>query len=143
MSLNSTIHRCFIAFISLISAVAVANEPAIKSTIALVGDADRFNIAQDGFCGKRTEIPQAANIRFQVPALLKTYFFIRSNFRVPTGNYYCESDYSFIPEPGKLHIIRHAFEGSKCRLEMYSSTPGETPQAMQFEQEAQRSCLLP
>lgn len=127
---------------ALLPVVASADEPAQKALVALVGDAIRFNIGQDGFCGKRTEIEHPGNAQFRIPSQTKTYFFVRSTFRVPIGMYYCEGDYSFTPEPGKLHIIRYVFHDSLCRLEVFNSVPGGTPQPMSFEQEARRSCLL-
>ena len=90
--------------------VARAQEAPAKAIVAVVGDAERFNIGQDGYCGKRTEIPRPSNVQFRVPADKLTYFFLKTSFRVPSGTYYCEGDYSFMPEPSKLHVIRFSMQ---------------------------------
>lgn len=119
-----------------------ANDLAPKAVLVIVGDADRLIIGQDGFCGRREEIAPTSNARFRISSRVKTFFFVRSAVKDQIGTHYCEGDYSFTPEPDKLHIIRYSFEGTQCRLEMFSSMPGETPKAIPFEREESRSCLL-
>ena len=124
-------------------AVVVADDSTPKAIVALTGDPDRFNIGQDGYCGKRTEIETPANARFRIPSNAKTFFFVRTTFKAPTGTYYCEGDFSFVPDPGKLHVIRYTLEGSQCKLEVLSTLPGSTPQPYAFEREPRQSCLVP
>ena len=119
---------------------ASAQSPPSKAIIAVVGDAERLNIGQSGYCGNRTEIDRPSNVQFQVPPDKQTYFYIKASFRVPTGHYYCEGDYSFVPQAGKLHIIRYSFLESACRLELFAGTPGATPVPAAFEREERRSC---
>ena len=111
--------------------------------MALVGDMDRFNIGQDGYCGKRTEVDQPGKARFRIPSQVETFFFVRTTFRVEHGTYYCEGDYSFTPEPAALHIVRYSFESEQCKLELFRTLPGATPQPFPVKVEQRRSCLRP
>jgi hypothetical protein len=144
----NTLSRSMIALLlagaaALPSVVAIADESAPKAIVALVGDMDCFNVGQDGYCGKQTEIEKPTDLQLKIPSNTKTFFFVRTTFRVQPATYYCEGDYSFVPEPGKLHIIRYALEGRQRKLEVLNTVPCSTPQLFPFEQEPRRSCLLP
>ena len=121
---------------------ACANEPLPGAIITMSGSAERLNIGQDGFCGKRSEINRPSSASFRIPAQAKTYFYVKTSTSVAMGTYYCEGDFSFTPDAGKLHIIRYSMEDNQCRLHLFSSIPGETPQPHLVEQESRRSCLL-
>jgi hypothetical protein len=122
------------------SASAQTND--LRATVTIVGDADRFNIGQDGYCGKRTEIESPAGITFEIPANKSTVFYIRSKFRVQGRVRVCEGDFSFLPEPGILHIVRYSIENDGCRLEMFHGEASSTPSPLSFSKEARRSCLV-
>lgn len=117
------------------------NQPT-KATIVIVGDADRLNVGQDGFCGDRTEINSPSKAQFRIPAGVRTHFFIKSSFQGTVSTSYCQGDFSFIPESGKLHIIRHSMINNMCKLELYKSDPGGTPVPMEVRSEESVSCLL-
>ena len=121
---------------------SIGQEQAARATIAVVGDADRFNVGQDGYCGRRTEISSPSNARFRVPSGVRTFFFVKASFRVAHGTYYCEGDFSFMPENGKLHIVRYSMIDNQCKLELFRSDPGGTPMPMEVQVEESRSCLL-
>ncbi len=129
-------------FLVLSCTQAQSQDQPQKAIVAVVGDADRFNVGQDGFCGNRTEISSPSNARFRVPAGVRTYFFVKSSFRVAHGTYYCQGDYSFLPEPGRLHIIRYSMIDNQCRLELFKSDPGGTPAPMEVVAEEAKSCLV-
>ncbi len=114
-----------------------------KAIVVLVGDTDQFNIGQNGFCGKRTDITPAAGARFKIPANQKTYFSVRSTFRTAQSESYCGGEYSFLPLPDLLYMIRYTGLGERCLLEVFQSTPGSAaaPASVPFDQEAPRSCL--
>lgn len=145
----STAHRFARTFLPVVPAGclfvacvgASAQTDVQKATVTIVGDADRFNIGQTGYCGKRTEIPNPSGLVFEVPAGKATVFYIRSKFRTESFTYTCEGDYAFLPEAKLLHIIRYTFEGDKCRLEMFRSAPSSTPVPMAFTAEARKGCL--
>jgi hypothetical protein len=128
--------------LSMQSWPASAQEDAEKSTIAIVGDADRFTIGQDDFCQERAEINSPSGKKFRIASNKSSFFYIRSKIRVHTASYTCEGDYSFMPSPGLLHIIRYTMDGNRCRLEMFESEPGGTPIPMAFKREESRSCLF-
>jgi len=123
-------------------APVLAQQDAPKAIIAVMGDADRFNIGQDGFCGKREEIDSPSGKNFRIPANKKSFFYIQSRLHGSMMTYTCEGDFSFIPEPGMLHIIRYSMEENHCKLEMFESIPGDQPQRTAVEWEAGRNCLL-
>jgi hypothetical protein len=112
-----------------------------KARIALVGDAERFTIGQDGYCGQRTEIENPSSVSFEVPGGKETWFYIHTKFRSPIGTYTCEGDFAFKPDSGLLHIIRYTMEGDRCNLELFKSLPGKDPQRASFVQGPRRSCL--
>lgn len=122
---------------------ASAQGTSPKATVTIVGDADRFNIGQDGYCGRRTEIESPSGKVFEIPAGKPTVFYVRSKFRTEVATYTCEGDFAFMPEPRLLHIVRYTFEGNVCRLEMFRSEPSGTPAAMPFTREERRGCLAP
>jgi len=122
-------------------AEAQSQQPYERAHVAIVGDADRFNIGQDGYCGKRTEIDSPSSVSFQVPGAKRTWFYIRTKFRTPIQTTTCEGDFSFTPEPGRLHIIRFLFREDTCTLEMFRAIPGENPVPAEFKQEQRRICL--
>ena len=117
-------------------------DPPDKARIAVVGDADRLNISQAGYCGKRVDIDHPTDMSFLVPADRKTWFYIQSKFHTPLGTYSCSGDFSFMPASGKLTIIRYTFPGSSCLLEIFQSLPGQTPVRIKAEREPPRICLL-
>lgn len=121
---------------------ALAQVEAPRATVAIVGDPDRFNIGQDGYCGKRTEIENPAGKSFRIPAGIRTNFFVRSRFRTTDITVTCEGDFSFMPEPGVLHVIRYTMvDDNKCRLELFRSEPGGTPVPMPVAVEPRQACL--
>lgn len=138
-------HRLTTLAASLLALAAwpsLAQEPAPRATVALVGDTDRFNIGQDGYCGKRTEIESPAGKHFRVPAGQRTYFYLRSRLRGANVTLTCEGDFSFTPQAGLLHIIRYTMVNEQqCLLEMFRGAPGETPTPMPVTPEGTRTCL--
>jgi hypothetical protein len=131
-----------IAALGVCSSLPIAAQhPAAKAIIVVVGDPERMNIGQDGYCGRRTEINQPKDKQFRIPAGVETFLFTRTTFRLSYGTYVCEGDFSFVPEGGQLHIIRYIMEDRQCKLEMYRGLPGETPLPMPFQDEQRRSCL--
>jgi hypothetical protein len=127
--------------LAVLSLPATADETPPKATVTIVGDADRFNIGQNGYCGKRNEVSHPSNALFRIPSAVPTYFYIHTKFLTELADYYCEGDFSFVPEPAHLHIIRYTFSGSTCLLEIFSSTPEGTPQPLQFKREPTQNCL--
>lgn len=104
---------------------ALSQETAPKSIVAIVGDADKFNIGQEGFCGDRSNIESPSGKQFRIPSDKLSFFYIRSKFHVQVASYICEGDYSFVPAPGMLHVIRYTMNNDHCELEMYQSVPGD------------------
>lgn len=136
------IGRGIVAALALLVASGAESQGAPeRSTVAIVGDADRFNIGQDGFCGKRTEIENASSVSFQIPSDKKTWFYIRTKVWTPVGAYTCEADFSFTPAPRLMHIIRYSFGGKECLLEMFKTVPGGTPEPAAFEREQTQLCF--
>ncbi len=136
--------RTLLAFILLAATattVASAEDAAPKAFIAIVGDVDRFNIGQDGYCGKRNDIESPEGAKFKIPANQQTFFYVRSRRWVGSGNNTCEGDYSFLPEPGQLYMIRLTTLGRQCHLEMFQSDPGATPRPIGVTRAPLRSCL--
>lgn len=127
------------AFLSLPS---LAQEPPQKAVIALVGDADRFTIGQEGFCGKRSEIDVHKVKQFRIPADKETFFFIQARIHGAIATYTCEGEFSFTPEAGLLHIIRYSMSGDKCQLEMFQSEPGGEPEQIPVNREKSQICLM-
>jgi len=143
-ALRSSSVAAVFRFAGLIAAcaTALAQDANGRATIAVVGDADRFNIGQDGYCGRRSEIELPSEKSFRIPAGKPTVFFIRSKFEMVGMTFICEGDFSFLPEPGLLHVVRFTMiAGNQCSLEMFRSRPGETPSRMSFVQEKVRACL--
>ncbi len=135
-----------VAVVGLASSVSIplnawAQSNVERAHIAIVGDADRFNIGQEGYCGKRTEIENPSSVSFQVPAGKETWFYIRTRLHLPSVTTTCEGDFSFVPEPGHLHIVRFTFAADACLLEMFRTKPGGTPRPAPVKREAPRSCL--
>lgn len=131
-----------ITCLALFSPLTGAAEEAGRATIVLLGEIDRFDIGQDGYCGERSEIQPATDARFRIPADKPTHFHLRSRYWTPAFHYTCEGDYSFLPEAGRLHLIRYALVGNKCQLQMFRGDPGAQPEPMPFNVEAGRSCLV-
>lgn len=131
----------WVAVSAAVAGAASGQDLSPKAIVAIVGDADRFNIGQEGYCGKRAEIASLSNAKFRISAGTRTYFFVRAEFKVSYGAYFCEGDYSFLPEAGMLHIIRYSMDDDRCKLEMFKSDPGSTPQPMTVVPEIARSCL--
>ena len=131
----------FSTILSMQPGTAGAQEPPAKSIIALVGDTDKFNIGQEGYCGERSNIDSPGGKKFRIPSNKKTFFYIRTTFHVQVGTYMCEGDYSFTPTPGQLYIIRYTrLDG--CMLEVFQSKPGESPKPTGVEREQSHSCLF-
>ena len=128
--------------LALLPSFAMAQADLPKAIVAVVGNADRFNIGQDGDCGKRTEIDRPNNASFKIPAEVKTYFFVRASIRDQMGLHFCEADFSFTPQPSRLHIIRYSIEQGRCNVQVFNSLAGTQPEPFAFEFEAKRSCLL-
>jgi hypothetical protein len=122
-------------------APAPAEAPQPKATIAVVGDADRLTIGQDGFCGKRNEVSKPRNARFRIPAGKETHFFIRTSFTGEVVQTWCEGDYSFVPDADQVHIIRFTMNGNQCVLEVFQSVPGGTPKLMPVSRSPSQSCI--
>lgn len=120
---------------------ARAQDDAQRAIVVIVGDADRFNIGQNGYCGKRSEIPNPSNAQFRVHPDKRTYFYIKASIETAFGITYCEGDYSFIPEATKVHIIRYSMAGDNCLLELFQSVAGEAPTPANLIQEEHHSCL--
>jgi hypothetical protein len=129
------------AMLAVQAGTASAQEPPAKSIIALVGDTDKFNIGQEGFCGERSNIDSPGGKKFRIPSNKKTFFYIRTAFHVQVGTYMCEGDYSFTPVPGQLYIIRYT-RLNGCMLEVFQSEPGESPRPTGVEREQSHSCLF-
>ncbi len=127
-------------FLSATNAQAQDAAPP-KAIIALVGDTDQFTIGQDGFCGKRNEVSPTAGAKFKIPANQTTYFSVRSKFRTAQSVSTCEGEYSFLPQPDLLYMIRYTWLGTRCQLDLFQSTPGATPQPAPVHMEPARSCL--
>ena len=138
---NNIFHLLFSATLALPCGLAIAEEPAPKAVVALVGDTDKFNIGQGDFCDERSDISSPSGKQFRIPSSKKTFFYIRSKFYTPGVSHICEGDFSFIPAPGKLHIIRYTM-GENCMLEVYQSEPGGEPHLMAVQREASQSCLF-
>jgi hypothetical protein len=126
---------------SLVRAQAVAPAEPARALIAVIGDVERFNVGQDGYCGARTEIPRPSNARFRIPAGRLTHLYIKGDFETPLGKVYCEGNFSFTPEADKLHIIRQTMYDKVCNIEFFKSTPGSTPEKASLTEEPTRSCL--
>ena len=120
----------------------IAQDEIPKSIIAIVGDTDRFNIGQDGFCGERTEITSPSGKKFRIPSNKQSFFYVQSRIRTQMATYVCEGDYSFVPLPGMLHVIRYTMSDDHCLLQLYQSEPGATPKLMKLTREEPRSCLF-
>jgi hypothetical protein len=121
---------------------ALAQQDTPKAIVAIVGDADRFNIGQGDFCSDRSEVASPSEKQFRIPADKQSFFYIRSRIRTQVATYTCEGDYSFMPERSLLHIIRYTLEANRCKLEMFLSEPGGTPIPIPIKREESRSCLF-
>jgi hypothetical protein len=130
------------AFLSLQCMTTFAAEETSRATVAIVGETDRFNIGQDDFCASRTEIASPTGKHFGIQSGKETFFYIQTKFRTQIATYTCEGDFSFVPSPAQLHLVRYTLDGDQCMLEMFQSEPGGTPKAMAFKQVQSRSCLL-
>jgi hypothetical protein len=95
-----------ILVLSIPCCAALAQDATPKSTIAIVGDAERFTIGQGGFCENRTDIGSPSGKKFRIPSNKESFFYIQSKIRGQVATYTCEGDFSFMPSPGLLHIIR-------------------------------------
>lgn len=129
------------ASVALACLAAVAQDETPKAMLAIVGDADRLNVGQGAFCESRTEVPSPSGKQLRIPANKETYFYIQSRIRTQLAIYTCEGDFSFMPSPGLLHVVRYAMSDDRCTLEMYHTEPGGTPKPMPFKQEQARVCL--
>jgi len=127
---------------SALSLPSLAQEPASKAVIALVGDADRFSIGQEGFCGRRTEIDVTHVKQFRIPADKETFFYIQARMHGAVATYTCEGEYAFIPAAGLLHIIRYSISDNACQLEVFQSEPGAAPVKIAVRREPSQSCLV-
>jgi hypothetical protein len=128
--------------LSLPGAIALAQQDPPKAVVAVVGDADRFTIGQEGFCGQRTEIASPSGKQFRIPSNKQTFFYIQSRIHGNMVTYTCEGDFSFTPEPGMLHIVRYSMEADHCRLEMFESVPGGEPVKVGVRREESQNCLF-
>lgn len=116
--------------------------PADRAMVAIVGDAELFNVGQDGYCGERTTVNSPSKTKFLIPAGQRSWFFLSSKLHVPVATLTCSGDYSFVPVAGKLHIFRYSFVGENCLLEHFSGDPGKTPEPTDLQPEKRRSCLV-
>lgn len=128
--------------LSIPYAAALAQQDAPKAVVAVVGDADRFTIGQEGFCGKRTEIDSASGKQFRIPSNKRTFFYIQSRIHGNMLTYTCEGDFSFVPDPGMLHIIRYSMADNHCKLEVFESEPGGKPVPAAVQREESQNCLF-
>lgn len=117
-----------------------ASEPAKLAHLVLVGQVERFNIGQAGFCGPRTEIDKPTSVAFEVPAERQTHFHIRTVIQRGSQPVVCAGDYHFVPGTGVLHIIRATPQGDSCVLEMFRSYPGGRPRRVELNTAATRDC---
>ncbi len=129
-----------LAALACTGARAQADPP--RAIVAVVGEAERLTVGQDGFCGARTEIATPANVQFKVAPNRRTFFFIQTSFRVQAGTYTCRGDFSFVPEAGRLHIIRHTMQDTACRVELFKAVPGADPLPAELSLEGGTPCAL-
>lgn len=132
----------FALLLSIPCTAALAQQDAPKAVVAVVGDADRFTIGQEGFCGKRTEIDSPSGKQFRIPSNKQTFFYIQSRIHGNMITYTCEGDFSFTPEPGMLHIIRYSMADNHCKLEVFESEPGGQPMPAAVQREQSQNCLF-
>lgn len=127
---------------ALLPLPSLAQEPPKKAVIALVGDADRFTIGQEGFCGERSEINVNKVKQFRIPSEKETFFYARARIHGAVATYTCEGEYSFTPAAGMLHILRYSMDADKCLLEVFQSEPGGTPLQIAVRREPPQICLM-
>jgi hypothetical protein len=132
------------AFLTAILAVpsisAFAQQDAPKAVVAVVGDADRFTIGQEDFVGRTGLLRPAKAIPHSLNK--QTFFYIQSRIHGNMVTYTCEGDFSFMPEPGMLHIIRYSMADNHCKLEMFESEPGGEPVPADVRREESQNCLF-
>jgi hypothetical protein len=141
MNHHTTLAIAVVAALLPILPHAQTQIPADRAMVAIVGDAELFNIGQDGYCGQRTVIDSPSKTPFLIPAGQKTWFLLSSKFYAPAFTRTCSGDFSFVPAAGKLHILRYSFVGENCLLEHFSGDPGKTPEPAAVQSEKSRSCL--
>jgi hypothetical protein len=128
--------------VSVCGLTALAQEETPKSIVAIVGDAERFNIGQGSFCEHRSEIVSPSGKQLRIPPGKETFFYIKSTLRAPIGTFTCEGDFSFVPAPSMLHVVRYIFSDDRCLMQVFQSEPGGTPKPMTFKREPPQSCLF-
>jgi hypothetical protein len=64
--------------LSLQCGILSAQEAGPKSIIAVVGDADKFNIGQSDFCGERSDVASPSGKQFRIPSNKTSFFYIRT-----------------------------------------------------------------
>jgi hypothetical protein len=142
MRTASTTKTIFLtAVLSLQCGVLLAQEAVPRSIIAVVGDADKFNIGQSDFCGERSDVASPSGKQFRIPSNKTSFFYIRTKFYSPTATHICEGDYSFTPVAGLLYIIRYTMT-DRCTLEVFQSEPGGVPKSVSVNREESRGCLF-
>jgi hypothetical protein len=109
-----------------------------KVHIIAVGDINRLEIGQQGYCGTKTVVPYKLFQQVYVDSGERVYVDVLEKL----GRYECMGEFSFVPHAPNTYVIRSAVRGFICHFEVFRAAPGEKPvQESEVQNEPRRSCF--
>ncbi len=122
--------------------VCAALQAAPMARIVAVGDFDSVNVGQDGYCGRRTDVPSSDWKNILVRGNEQVWFQLKAVVHSTSFKTTCEGDYSFFPGAGKAYIIRFSMDAMACRFELFRVIPNADPVREPLVRSESQSCLF-
>jgi hypothetical protein len=121
-----------------LAAPAIAQEQE-QARIIAIGNINRLEIGQEGYCGKKTMIPHETFENIVVDGDKRIWIYIAE----VQGIAKCLGVASFTPKPATTYVIRSTWQGrgNNCILELFRVGPGNKPVRDSIQIEEQRTCL--
>jgi hypothetical protein len=130
--------RLLLSFLMLLPMMAHSTD---KARIAVVGDADTFNIGQDGFCGARQFVDRTSWQSIFVDGGTPVFFHVKSKAYGAIVRSECEGDNTFVPAAGSAYIVRFSHEANRCVTELFRVVSGADPVREKLTMSPAQPCI--
>lgn len=115
-----------------------AAEPAM-ARIAATGDFDTLHIGQQGYCGKRSFVPEDQYKRIMVRPNETAWVSVYKKL----GTLQCKADGNFKPEAGAIYVIRFVVRmPESCGIQLFRVTDDTKLLPLRMEGSERESCPL-
>jgi len=133
------IRRATMVLLALI--VLIPSALAADATLTAIGDMDRLNVGQSGFCGQRKELEADSWQVIQLKGGEPVWLFASSRYRMRPRERICRIERSFTPASGQAYVLRISHVPGDCRAELFRAVPGADPVRVKMVMPEGQSCL--